>query len=135
MELKGKISFRIERDGAFLEVQDDNSGAHFLKIELSQEQLCRVLSREMSVECSMEVFGLSKLGKKRENESFVFEIPTEVYYKRRDDKFAEISKICNETLLKNKGNDWVSDNYYNSQDSFFERGGKMFARTFIRRWV
>jgi hypothetical protein len=30
--------------------------------------------------------------------------------------------------------DWLPENTYGSQDSFFSKEGKYFARTVIRRW-
>jgi hypothetical protein len=55
--------------GVTLEVIDELSGTHFLQLELTHEQLGRVLG-SMGVECEGEVRGLDRVGMKREIERF-----------------------------------------------------------------
>jgi hypothetical protein len=55
--------------GVTLEVIDELSGTHFLQLELTHEQLGRVLG-SMGVDCEGEVRGLDLVGLKRETEHF-----------------------------------------------------------------
>jgi hypothetical protein len=55
--------------GVTLEVIDELSGTHFLQLELTHEQLGRVLG-SMSIDCDGDVLGLDRVGLKREVEHF-----------------------------------------------------------------
>jgi len=128
MKLEGRISVLINRDGTTIEVEDENANARFLKITLTPEQLSAALSRQMAVECEIEVRGLEKIGKKHENKRFEFEIPSDLASSRND---LELQKLAQSLL--NDG--WIAEGYFSSQDSFFKKDGVQYARCTIRRWV
>jgi len=130
MKLKGKITILIGRDSTRIEVEDDLASTTFLKIKLTPEQLCAALSRQACVECELETNRLDKIGKKHENKSFTFEITEDLYvYDSRD-------SVKLQELAQSKLNDgWIAEGYFRSQDSFFQKDDKYFARCTIRRWT
>ena len=71
---------------------------------------------------------MKKIGKKHENKYFEFEI---AYSKSKED----LTLACNEALFQQGMHEWEADNYYGSQNSFFSKDGKDYARVVIRRWV
>ena len=88
------------------------------------------LSRLALTPCELTLSGLQKVGKTHESKDFVFEIP---------DIFQERTKVaiqcCFDALHNQNMSEWIPDEAYNSQGSFFHKGGKAYARTIIRRWV
>ena len=128
MKLEGRISVLINRDGTTIEVEDENANARFLKITLTPEQLSAALSRQMAVECEIEVRGLEKIGKKHENKRFEFEIPSDLANSRNEN---ELQKLAQSLL----SDGWIAERYFSSQDSFFKKNGVQYARCTIRRWV
>jgi hypothetical protein len=128
MKLEGRISVLINRDGTTIEVEDENANARFLKITLTPEQLSAALSRQMAVECEIEVRGLEKIGKKHENKRFEFEIPSDLASSRND---LELQKLAQSLL----SDGWIAEKYFSSQNSFFKKDGVQYAICTIRRWV
>jgi hypothetical protein len=128
MKLEGRISVLINRDETTIEVEDENANARFIKITLTPEQLSAALSRQMAVECEIEVKGLEKIGKKHENKTFDFEITSELANSRNEN---ELQKLAQSLL--NDG--WIAERYFSSQGSFFKKDGVQYARCTIRRWV
>lgn len=130
MELEGKISILIGRDFTIIEIEDDQANTTFARITLTPEQLSAALSRQACVGCKLEVNGLNKIGKKHENKNFEFEIPKEL---STSSKSKELRIIAQSKL--NGGNGWIADSYFGSQDSFFIKENKNYARCTIRRWI
>ena len=128
MKLEGRISMLINREGTTIEIEDENANARFLKITLTPEQLSAALSRQMSIECEIEVRGLEKIGKVHENKSFEFEIPNELSSSRNE---SELHKLAQSLL----SDGWIADKYFSSQNSFFKKDGVQYARCTIRRWL
>lgn len=68
MEIKGKITFLVDKNKTTIQLHDDGASITFCEIELTNDQLASALSRMGYTECkSVNVFGLDKLGKKHEN--------------------------------------------------------------------
>jgi hypothetical protein len=132
MKLEGKISILINREYTTIEIEDEQANVRFATIKLTPKQLSACLSRQTSVLCELEVRGLDKIGKKHENQKFEFEIPSQVKYDRYKDGGTNRLWIYAQSLLKDG---WLAENYFGSQDSFFERDGKKMARVTIRRWT
>lgn len=128
MQLKdGRITFLFDDEGATLEIQDNEANVQFLKIRLNQEQVCQMLSRLGTTYCELtEVFHLDKVGKKHINKTFEFELPDCDFMERKQCAIETIKDVCPK--------DWESDNYFNSQNSFFNKDGKQYARVTIRKW-
>jgi hypothetical protein len=128
MELQGKISVFINREQTDIEVTDESANVTFLRITLTPEQLSAALSRQMRVDCKIRVVGIDKIGKKHENKTIEFEIPSNLLNSLNE---TELHKTA-QSLLKDG---WVADKYFSSQNSFFKKDGVQYARCTIRRWV
>lgn len=127
MKIEGKISILIGRDETTIEIHDDQANVKFVSVKLTPEQLCAALSRQVRIECELELRGLDKVGKIHENKSFVFEIPGALCSSKHSE---ELQKIAQSQLEEG----WVAEKYFDSQDSFFKREDKQYAKVTIRRW-
>ena len=123
-----EITMLINRDYTEIEIHDADANTTLARVKLTPEQLSMILSRQGYVECECNTGDLKKIGKKHENKYIEFEI---VYSKSKED----LILACNEALFQQEMHEWESDNYYGSQNSFFSKDGKDYARTVIRRWV
>ena len=131
MELKeGKITMLFGEDGLKIEVWDGTASIMFAKIKIEPEQTLQAFSRLACVPCKTEVFGLDKVGKKMISENFIFEVPRYglIPWKEREAAVGEIAK-------KECPEGWEPGLYFNGQNSFFEKNGQNFARTYIKKWV
>ena len=130
-EIKAKISLFIDRDETMIQVVDSDSGVTFLEMHLTNEQTCQMLSRLSRVEVEKAtVRGLDLIGKKMECSEFEFEIPESLYeYKNRDPK--ELKRVADSNLTDG----WIADPCFIRKNCFFEKDGKFYARTTIRRWI
>jgi len=137
-KINGKITILIDREQTRIEVYDDDSNITFLEIELTPEQLSSVLSRLGRTDCqSMKVRSLNRVGKVDENKTFEFEIPYDVY-KIRNTGASEYNKSLgdySQKILDQENDGWVSDRYFQSQNSIFFVDEKPHARCIARRWV
>lgn len=126
------ITLLTGKNGVSIELHDQDASITFAKISLTPEQFSLALSRLAYTRCSMEVHNLEKIGTVLETKKLEFQIPYSIYYlcshTERDQKLKEI-------LEEKCPKGWKPDIYFNSQDSFFKKGGKYYARTVIRRWV
>lgn len=129
MKLEGRISILIGRDYTTIEVEDELSGQTFAKVKLTPEQLSAALSRQACVKCELEVNGTDRIGKKHENKSFTFEIDKDDAGYNHDPK--KLQAIAQSKL----DDGWIAESYFGSQNSFFAKDGKQYARCTIRRWV
>ena len=129
MKIQGKISILIDRDKTTIEIHDDNAAVSFCKVTLTPEQLSAALSRLSRVECEVSVDNLDLVGKTHENKYFEFEMPENI---KRDymGKNKELAAYAQSILADG----WISDGYFESQNSFFEKDGKQWARVTIRKW-
>jgi hypothetical protein len=133
MEIKGKITIRIDREETVIDIMDDNAGITFATITLTPEQLSAALSRLSHTDTQkIEVFNLDRVGKKLEVRTFEFELPPELsnWDSNRNDIAEYAQKLLNE---EHQG--WISDKYFNSQNSFFVRKEVKYARCTARRWI
>ncbi len=122
--IKGSITFLPSQEGTTIKVRCETSKITFLEVTLTNDQLASMMSRLANTECEIEVKGLDKVGKQHEHQQFEFEY----------DKKENVKWIC-EMAVEKEFKDWTSDHHYGSQNSFFQRDGKNFARTMIRRWI
>lgn len=123
-----KITMLIYSQYTEIEIIDSNANTTLAHIRLTPEQLSAILSGKCYVNCECTTGDLTRIGKKHETKMFEFEI---TYSKTKED----LTIACIEALFAQGMHEWVSDNYYKSQDSFFSKDGKDYARTTIRRWV
>lgn len=130
MKLEGRITFLINRDETYIEIEDENANARFCRISLTPEQTIAILSRQGCVKCELDINFLDRVGKKHETKTFEF--------KTNGTTQQELELACVEALFNQGMHEWKSDQYYNSQNSLFKKGGydgEQWARTTIRRWV
>lgn len=129
MKIDGKITILIDQEKTTIEIADENANTTFVRVELTPEQLSSALSRLSNTDCSVEVYVLERVGKKHKVKEFIFEIPEDI----KKDKLSEFSQIMVDKEMPGEG--WVSDGYFGSQNSFFNKDGKKYARCYIRRWI
>jgi len=133
MKLEGRLTILGNDKGITIEVEDYDSNITFLTIELTTEEFCQAaLGRLASMRCELNVNGLEHVGKHMELDTLEFEMPSNmlnVYEPKvlRATAIERANEICPAG--------WVPDTYFGSQGSFSRKGGKLFAKTTIRRWV
>lgn len=131
MKLKGKITFLINRESTAIEIRDEKSGCIIVKVELTPDQLSSALSRLVYTDCLLDVSegSFEKIGKQHECKNHEFKLPDNLkgYDTNMDKLHTEAKRTCP------KG--WAPENYFRSQNSFFNKDGERWARCTIRRWV
>lgn len=129
MKLKdGRINIFVNAEYTTIEIIDNNAHTTFATIKLTSEQLCTALSRQARVECDIDVYNIDRVGKKMIHKQHEFEIPFSIDYNNKNQMLSELIK---DTLPEG----WISDNHFSSQNTFFEKDGKKYARTTIRSYV
>lgn len=126
------ITLLINQDRTTIEIRDNDAATTFIRVGLTPQQLSEALSRVSHTECSVDIYGIDKVGKTHECNRFNFEITEKLRHDR--DKTDELYILAKEELAKAGMHDWTPDKYFGSQDSFFSRGGKYFASVIIRKW-
>ncbi len=124
----GRITILSDNEGVDIELRDYGSSIDFVKVRLTSEQFTKALSRLSFTECEVEVFHLDLVGKTQIHKNFEFEMPDGVSFK--DEK-----KVAEEIVKRDCPEGWEPDLYFGSQNSFFTKDDKKYARTIIRRWV
>ena len=138
MELKDcKVSIRVgcmstdsgEPAKARFELYDQVSGTMFARITMTADQFAKALGGLGNVKVEKaEVFALHRLNKKHEHKIFDFPLPENVDFGDRKPVAIQAAKDAAPV-------GWLPDCSFGSQDSFFQKDGKPWARTIIRRWV
>ncbi len=118
----------IDEHGTTIQIDDKDACCNIIDIQLSNDQLAAILSRQARVECDLNVYNLDDIGKKHESKDFEFEIPNNLVGSENAEK---LHIIATELLT----NGWLADRYFSSQRSFFKRDGKQYASCVIRRWI
>lgn len=130
MKIDGRITIYVSDEGAHIQIEDREANTTFCDIKMTPKQFTTAIGRQVNVKVeSMEIRGLSKVGKKHENKTFEFSLCVEdVPYTGRE--------VLAKKVVKDKCPEgWIPDNYFKSQDSFFKRDGIAWARCTIRRYV
>jgi len=123
-----RITMLVGEDGLKIELYDGVSSVHYAEVRLTPEQFAQALGRLGNTHCTAEVYNLEKLNKRHEHKMFEFELPYDPMWKDR-------VKVASEAVLKVCPEGWEPDLHFMSQGSFFNKDGKPWARTAIRRWV
>jgi hypothetical protein len=119
----GRITMLFNEEGLHIDLFDSLS-LRFCAIHLNKEQVCQALSRLAFTHCDIEVQKLENVGKQMIHEYLVFEVS----------KYHDVEEACKIARELCTGG-WVPDLSFNSQDSFFSKDGKNYARTIRRKWV
>lgn len=129
MELNNaKISIFINQHETIIELIDDDASTTFATVKLTNDQLAAALSRVAHTKCSIEVRGIDKIGKTMSHKYHEFCVEG-LDYNRRNAK-----EVLSEKIKETLPDGWISDNYFGSQNTFFQKDGKMWCRTTIRKW-
>jgi hypothetical protein len=128
MKIDGKITLLFDPDrGLNIEIEDANARTTFVKLNVKNSDVTKLMSRQAMIPCSLEIRDLKCVGKIHKCKKFDFEIPEKLSIRENREKLIKYS----EKFIP-KG--WIPDGYYNSQDSFYTENGKHFARVVIRKW-
>jgi len=132
---KANITILVGSESTTISFQCAKSNITFAEATLTPQQLSSALSRLSNTECEIDVKGLNKVNKTMEHKKFEFKLPDGVSKWNNTEK-VELKDVCNTAMIEQGISDeWISDHYYNSQDTYFNKDGKPYARTTIRRWV
>ena len=131
MQLDGDITILVDGEKVKFEFRDEHSRVRFLVVEMDPVQFCAALGRLAHRPIKMDFRGLDKIGKVQEHRTMDFPMPEGT---PRYDRTAQ-KMIAREEAERLCSDGWEPDPFFNSQDSFFDLDGFMYARTTIRRWV
>lgn len=123
---KAAITILVNKDVTEIQLHDKLSGITFATIELTSEQFCDALGRLAYTPCKIDVQGTHLLNKEMVVDKLEFPFESKSYTNR-----SELAKIESKKYIPEG---WESDGYFNSQDSFFKKDGKDYARVTIRKW-
>ena len=130
MELKRSgITIRFRNDGMEIELHDRDASITFAEVTLTSKQVIQAFSGLGYTGCRIDLKGLEKVGRKMEHMVLEFLLPKVEKRHRMSDE--ELTCLAEAVLPDG----WASDNYFHSQNTFFSRDGKNWARTTMRRWV
>lgn len=106
-----------------IELDDENSGIAFLQIKLTHEEFGRLVGTNGSVECSYEVRGKEKIGKKHERKNGSIQMSAEEFRRVTDGKYDTEHKNLVAWLLENaKEEGWEISPYLGSRGSIIGSG-------------
>ena len=108
-------------------IKDTNSVIDFIELEIDYVNFTEAITGLAYSECKFETRLLDKVGKKRIIDNFEFEMDNPKLSRSKEFAIEKVKKIC--------PIGWECSTYFGSQDSFFDRDGKSFARTKIMKWV
>lgn len=111
-------------DYVCLNLECNNSWTQFVEVRIKHEDFCRALMGRGDTHIEFHTRGLDKIGLFRVQETITFELPEDV--DRWDD---EGVKKLNELAQTAAGDGWIASTYFGSQNSFFRKDGKEYART------
>lgn len=126
-QYNGRISLLINDDETTIEIYDEVSRECIVVVTLTPEQICTALSRLCRTECTIRVGNLERVGKKLLIDHLIFPMPEYSFNNKKEIASKEALRLCPEG--------WLPDNYFGSQNSFFVKDVKTYARTTIRKWV
>ena len=132
METRKKINAKITITAAYTDsivitVYDNDSATNFLQMVMTREQFVNAtMNRLAHTEVGAAFLeNVERVGKTLELDQLVVVIP------KYGDREAAAAKIAYEKCPEG----WLPDLYFQSQESFFSKDGKDYARCNIRRWV
>ncbi len=111
-----------------IQVEDADAGIRFLELEVPLDNFSECLTGLSFVECDMKFRGLQNVGKKKERMPVTFQMPDHADYSNR-------KEVAKEIAQDQVPAGWLVSDYFDSQNSFFMKDGKEFARTNAVKWV
>ena len=129
-KLKGQITISRPQgnncDYVSIKIRDDDASIRFCEARVKYAEFAQLITGLAYVDCELEVDGLQNVGKVREHKKFEFPLPEGTFHTKEQ---------AQRSLVEHIPESWSSSGYFNSQDSFFIKDGKPWARTTIVRWV
>jgi len=122
-----------EEDIIRVSIRDETSSTNFTEIQLSLADFALCVTGLSCMKGEGSVRNLDRVGKRMEMEHISFEIPDCLYEERK-----EVAKKHGDKYLVDKGlsrSGWIVSDSFNSQNSFYNKDDKHYARATIRRWV
>lgn len=128
----GRITILIDRNETTVYLDDGKSRQRIVEIKLTPDQLSSALSRCDKTRCEITIneYSFCKLNKTKLTQRIIFEIPKDIEWKDKE-------KVAYDYALKNCPSNWIVDNYFRSQGSFFydHKKEKQYAKAIIRKWI
>jgi hypothetical protein len=115
------------REYISIQVKDVTSRVRFLEVEISYAEFTACLTGLSETRCDLVVRGLQNVGKTKETDRIMFEMPKHNYNDTKEVAILEAQK--------NTPKGWECDTYFGSQGSFYQKNGRSWATTLIYRWV
>ena len=110
-----------------IRIQDSLSSLEFVTVKMSCEDFAKALTGMGSCPGIGVVSGLDRVGKVHENDTITFILPQNTDFKNK-------KEIASQMALEACPKGWEPDLYFASQNSFFMKDGREWARCTIRRW-
>lgn len=125
------VHYFRNRDLPILEIElaEGITTNYIAKIRFSPQQWFNAISGLGCSQCDATISydAVSHIGKRMEMLPLVFEMPKDAWPKQKEIARKLAKEKCPEG--------WSPDLYFGSQGSFFNKEGKSWAKTAIRRWV
>ncbi len=123
------VTILCSKEAVELHIEDRDAGIRILELKMTPEDFTAALGRLAFCPAEAVAWGLDKVGMVLEHDKIIFPLDCE-WDSQSDFARAQAVRICQ---LDHP--DWTPEMSFSSQDSFFNRDGRMWARTTIRRWV
>lgn len=131
MKLKGSITISYPSNGTVrFQVRDETSRQTFLEIELSYEEFAKSLSSLAERPMTFNIHDSERIGKVKHTEDIEVEVPNN---HDRDISRKHVQKFVSKKI-KETGKPWIADLALSSQNSFFHKDERKFARTTMSYW-
>src|ERR1700761_2134027 len=104
VELNGRITLLVGREGANLTIKDENSNIDVLEIQLSPQDFMRLLGREAYLPCKIRYGQLDRVGKQMQMRSHTFEMP--------DTSYNKMEEVAAQLAVKTCPEGWTPDLYF-----------------------
>lgn len=131
LELEGKITLLYHQQGFEIGLKDEKSGIYiFNRVEVNQTESLRCMS-SLYADCDLHIASIQYVGKKVEMQRIEMEIE-EKYYRK---SYKECPNPMTEYIKSNLNGGSHTWDTFSGKDSYFNKGGKFFVRTNIKRWV
>jgi hypothetical protein len=130
-EISASITILASYDDSIrISIYDNASCKEFITLKLTREQFVNAtMNRLGNTEIAEAKVGyLDLVGKKMIMETIEFELPGG--FDRSKEKAKEVVK----NIVNELEGGWIPDTSFSSQNSFFDKCGKPYARTTIRKW-
>ena len=111
-------------------IEDADSRIEFVHLELDLASFMRALTGLAYVECDMETNGLEHVGKLCERKELIVEMPDEADHSRLNRV-----RIAYGRAKQKAPEGYTVSSCFGSQDSFFRKDDRNYARTTMTRWV